>query len=97
MFAVLWSATDVLYGTTTNRKGYLLNLEHPKGWFFRHKTFLVTCVIIIDTVPGRPKWVLIRIMAWAALRAGGYAEVCGGVEQAVRRAHAGAVGHVYAQ
>lgn len=72
---VMWSATDVLYGTGKEIQGYLTILaQSPRGWFFHLKTFPVTYFVILDTVPHRDKSVLARNVAWAALRAGGYAE-----------------------
>jgi len=72
---VFRSAVDVLYGTGKEIQGYLTLLSHnPRGWFFRYKTFPVTYFVILDTVPNRDRSVLARNVAWAALRAGGYAK-----------------------
>lgn len=72
---VFRSAVDVLYGTGKDIQGYLTLLSHtPQGWFFRYKTFPVTYFVILDTVPNRDDSVLVRNVAWAALRARGYVE-----------------------
>ncbi|KAF8429445.1 hypothetical protein L210DRAFT_3508516 [Boletus edulis BED1] len=74
---VALSVMDVLYGTQKpmGLEGYLTALERQsKGWFFRFKTFPVTYFLILDTVPYRDQSVLARNVAWAALRAGGYAD-----------------------
>lgn len=77
---VMRSAIDVLYGSRTEPArpgmlGYLTILARDlKGWFFRFKTFPVTYFVILDAVPYRDDSVLARNVAWAALRAGGYAD-----------------------
>ena len=74
---VAWSAVDVLYGQKRDIpcQGYLVDVaSNPDAWFFRFKTFPVTYFVILDTVPYRDISVLARNVAWAALRAGGYAE-----------------------
>lgn len=73
------SAVDVLYGTEDLLGGYLVT---PKIWpgsekknttyFFRHKTFPVTYIVILDTAPYRHYTFLAQQVAWAALRAKGY-------------------------
>ncbi|KAG9311910.1 hypothetical protein JVU11DRAFT_8171 [Chiua virens] len=69
------SAIDVLYVSNDEFTGYLNNkAQSRQAQFFRFKTFPVTYFVILDTVPFRNKSVLARNIAWAALRAGGYAE-----------------------
>ncbi|KAG9311907.1 hypothetical protein JVU11DRAFT_8168 [Chiua virens] len=77
---VKWSALDVLYGSrgpgdSGLKSGYLSDTaQADEGRFFRFKTFPVTYFVILDTVHNRDRSVLARNVAWAALRAGGYAE-----------------------
>ncbi|KAG9311916.1 hypothetical protein JVU11DRAFT_8177 [Chiua virens] len=77
---VKWSALDVLYGSRDPgnsglKSGYLSDTaQTDEGRFFRFKTFPVTYFVILDTVPHRDRSVLAKNVAWAALRAGGYAE-----------------------
>jgi hypothetical protein len=72
------SAVDVLYGTENPVGGYLVT---PKNWdkkpdntkyFFHHKTFPVTYIVILDTTPNRHFTFLAQQVAWAAFRAKGY-------------------------
>ena len=74
------SAVDILYGTEDAIGGYLVT---PKNWsgdkknttyFFRHKTFPVTYIVILDTTPNRHYTFLAQQVAWVALRAKGYAK-----------------------
>ena len=69
------SAVDILYGTEDLVGGYLVtpkNVKKNTTYFFRHKTFPVTYIVILDTTPNRHFTFLAQQVAWAALRAKGY-------------------------
>ena len=74
------SAIDVLYGTEDLIGGYLVTEKNWPGgkknttYFFRHKSFPVTYIVILDTTPNRHYTLLAQQVAWAALRAKGYGE-----------------------
>ncbi|KAF8056631.1 hypothetical protein FPV67DRAFT_1729807 [Lyophyllum atratum] len=72
------SAIDVFYGTKTMGQGivgYLAQLSQGgSGWFFNLKKFPVKYFVILDAVAGQHHAVLANQVAWAALRAKGYAE-----------------------
>lgn len=72
---VEFSAMDLLY-STTKVHGYLAD-PRPDGtrWFFSFKKpeISVKYFIILDAIPTRPHSVLSRNVAWAALRAKGFA------------------------
>ncbi|KAK0500154.1 hypothetical protein EDD18DRAFT_817462 [Armillaria luteobubalina] len=86
-WAVMRSATDILYGAGENKPvkgleglgrtpgivGYLAALDRPKspGWFFHFKKFQVMYFAIMDAEPNRHVSHLARNVAWAAFRAQG--------------------------
>ena len=70
------SANDILFSTKKEKIfGYITTLEQTRsaGWFFHFKKFPVRYFVVLDGVPNRHGSELIRNVAWAALRAGGYA------------------------
>ncbi|KAF9473999.1 hypothetical protein BDN70DRAFT_866830 [Pholiota conissans] len=74
---VLRTAKDILYGTDPKLLlGYLTELSHgaSAGWFFHFKKFKVKYIVIMDMLPNRHHRFLAQGVAWAALRAQGYAK-----------------------
>ncbi|RXW13682.1 hypothetical protein EST38_g12170 [Candolleomyces aberdarensis] len=70
------SANDVLFSTKKEKIfGYITTLEQTRsaGWFFHFKKFPVRYFVVLDSVPNRHGAILLRNVAWAALRAGGFA------------------------
>jgi hypothetical protein len=70
------SANDILFSTKKEKiLGYITTLEQTRsaGWFFHFKKFPVRYFVVLDSVPNRHGADLIRNVACAALRAGGYA------------------------
>ncbi|KAF5334781.1 hypothetical protein D9611_012915 [Ephemerocybe angulata] len=71
------SAKDILFSTEKDKMiGYIASLRRPgsAGWFFHFKEFPVRYIVVLDAEPRRHGSILMRLVAWAALRAGGYAK-----------------------
>ncbi|KAF9471800.1 hypothetical protein BDN70DRAFT_998483 [Pholiota conissans] len=74
-WSIARTAKDILYSTDPKILGYLTILDRgTKGWFFCFKKFKVKYIVIMDVTPNRHHLFLSQGVAWAALRAQGYAK-----------------------
>ncbi|KAI0057396.1 hypothetical protein BV25DRAFT_1437724 [Artomyces pyxidatus] len=87
-WTVMRSLTDMLYGSGDSvkvdalgaglptLKGYMTELAGPKsaGWLFHFKKFPVKYFVIVDATPNRDGTELGKEVAWAAMRARGFAK-----------------------
>ncbi|KAJ3527550.1 hypothetical protein NMY22_g9739 [Coprinellus aureogranulatus] len=71
---VMRTPRDILFSQKKEKiVGYITNIRNQvPGWFFRFKTFPVRYFVVLDTVPKRHPSIVLRNVAWAALRAGKY-------------------------